>query len=477
MVDQRIISSTLTIQVWSSVVALGNGDGTFQALAITPIGSSPISAVDVLDLDGDGKRDVLLGGYLLVPSGRGAGTLAFMKGKGNGTLESAQTYVVAGGNTGFSHGIADFNGDGHLDVAVSTDVDNAVSVVLARGDGSFRAGRHAGVFGPAMSGVAVADFNKDGLLDVATAVNDANSSPTNVIAVSLGATAHAFSPSRTFPVGTNPSDVVSAEVNGDGNIDLLVANLGGNVSVLLGNGDGTFQAPIPYFASSQPIAIVAADLNHDGKIDFATLQKAANPTSIAVLINNGNGTFGGAVSAGNINGGYGLLVADFNGDGKPDLTTGFGVALGKGDGTFLTPSSISTSSNPSSVAVGDLNGDQKLDVLATDQSAGLITALGDGTGKFTVTSTPLPGALAVGVGDFNGDGIADAVVASSPSGSLHVILQVLPGLGGGSFGPAVLATGAATYRSAVVMDVDKDGKPDIVVSSDSGVDVFFNTSN
>jgi hypothetical protein len=166
----------------------------------------------------------------------------------------------------------------------------------------------------------------------------------------------------TYVAGTSPQSIAAADFNGDGKTDLAVADSNG-VSVLLGNGNGTFLPALSYTAGANPSSVVAGDFNGDGKTDVAFVNGGSN--SVSVLLGNGNGTFQPPVTylTGSSNYvAYFLTVADFNGDGKADLavgtSNGLSILLGNGDGTFQTAATYaSTLGGVLSIAVADFNGD------------------------------------------------------------------------------------------------------------------------
>src|SRR5207302_408575 len=182
-----------------------------------------------------------------------------------------------------------------------------------------------------------------------------------------------FQPAINYASGPNPQSVAVGDFNGDGNLDLAVANWGGTngtVSALLGNGDGTFQTAVNYAAGLNSISIAVSDFNGDGKLDLVVANSGS--TNISVLLGNGDGTFRPAVNYGAETAPYSVAVGDFNDDGKLDVAvanagsgyyqTGGNVSvlLGNGDGTFQPAINYSAGVGPYSVAVGDFNGDGKL---------------------------------------------------------------------------------------------------------------------
>jgi hypothetical protein len=233
--------------------------------------------------------------------------------------------------------------------------------------------------------VAVGDFNGDGKQDLV--VTDA---ATNGVSVLLGNGDGSFQAAQGFAAGYSPDFVAVADVNGDGKPDLVVADAGGyghsgGVSVLLGNGDGTFQAPRTFGAGLHPISVAVADFNGDGKPDLAVANLGGG---VSVLLGNGDGTFQAAQNFAAGSAPESVAVGDFNGDGKSDLvvannsSSNVSVLLGNGDGTFQAAQSFTTGSGPFSVAVGDFNGDGKLDLAVTNVGAGVSVLLGNGDGTF-----------------------------------------------------------------------------------------------
>ena len=285
--------------------------------------------------------------------------------------------------------------------------------------------------------------------------------------------------------GTNPQRVAVADMNGDGKRDALVTNAGTNtVALLLGNGSGgfTLQSPAaPIGAGTSPRAVAVADVNLDGRPDAVV----ANYTTgtLAVLLGNGSGGLAlqtPAPSTGGTNP-TSLVMADVNGDGKPDaLTTNsnggnLGVLLGNGSGgfTYQSSSPATGGSIPYAVAVADVNADGKLDALVGNYDNGTLgVLLGNGAGGFTLqATTPATGATgsvpySVAVADVNGDGKPDALVANYGTSTLGVLLG--NGSGGFTLQASSPSTGAGSRPSSVVVaDVNGDGKRDAVVANSS----------
>jgi autotransporter-associated beta strand protein len=439
----------------------GNGDGTFKAAQNFAVGGNP-SSLAVADVNADGQPDVLT-------ANRNTGTVSLLLGNGHGGFQAALNLTVGGNPSSLA--VADVNGDGHPDLITANYQSGNVNVLLGNGDGTFMPATNYFCDAHA-SAVAVADINGDGSPDLVVA-NEAMAGYVSVL-LNNSAAPFALKPAQTFPAGAPPTGIKTADVNGDGKPDLIVQNYLGfgsdAVSVLLGNGDGTFQAPITTKAYSYLASFAVADLNGDGKPDLVTSETYCcgySGGNFSVHLGNGNGTF---KSATNYYGGYSpLLVADFNGDGHPDLlATGVnpigsiqgGVYLGNGNGTFQGP--ISYSYGPA-VAVGDFNGDGKVDVVTSN---GVL--LGNGNGTFQKPIGPFLNGI-LGAGDFTGDGKLDLVSASG----------LLLGNGNGTFRSPISFPAGVYPSSVATADLNGDGSLDLVVGNvaDGTVDILLGNGN
>jgi ATP:corrinoid adenosyltransferase len=299
-------------------------------------------------------------------------------------------------------------------------------------------------------------------------------------------------------VDPSPLAVAVGDFTNDGNMDIVTANSGRTVSVLLGNGNGTFTAATgsPYPVGSVPRAVAVGDFTGDGNLDIVTANY--NDGTVSVLLGNGNGTFtaatGSPYSVG-LSNGYtqrtnAVAVGDFTGDGNLDIVTandgtGSGtvsVLLGNGKGAFTAATGSPYPVDPvvgslTAVAVGDFTGDGNLDIVTADfnydnnDGTGTVSVLlGNGKGAFTVaTGSPYPvggGPRGVAVGDFNHDGNLDIVTANFDDGTVSVLL----GNGKGAF---TAATGSpypvgGGPRGVAVGDFNHDGNLDIVTANGDG---------
>jgi hypothetical protein len=344
--------------------------------------------VAVADVNGDGRPDLAI-------TNPTSGNVGVLLGNGDGTFQTAVTYDSGGDAT--SVVLADVNGDGNPDMLVTHEGADSVGVLLGNGDGTFRTALTYGSGGSAPSGLAVADVNADGKPDllVANLCSGNGCLGNGSVGVLLGNGDGTFQTAITYPSnGYLTNWVVVADVNGDSKRDLLVANgygdsglSNGSVGVLLGNGDGTFQTAVTYTLAGQPISVAVADFNGDGKPDLAVASNGSD--NVSVLLGNGDGTFQSAVSYGAGANAVSVAVGDFNGDGQSDLAVAnsgannVSVLLGSGDGTFQTAVNYASGAYaPGSVVAVDLNGDGKPDLAVGNECSG--PCLGQDTGAVGV---------------------------------------------------------------------------------------------
>jgi FG-GAP-like repeat len=335
--------------------------------------------------------------------------------------------------------------------------------------------------GSSPAGVRVADFNADGRPDIVV-VNTAGANQ-NHVTVLLGEGGWRFSsPVSSATGGLGSAALTIGDFNGDGKPDVAVANnLSNDVSMLLGNGDGTFQAPLIHGVHRGPVALVTADFNRDGYLDLAVLNSFTG--DITLLLGMGDGSFrsGHQISVGSAP--TDLKVADFNGDGVLDLAVANGslgerqvlTLLGNGDGTFRTAGTTRVGNEPFSLSVGDFNHDGAPDlVVANLASSNVSVLLGKGDGAFqTATNYATTyGPVAVVHGGFSVGRNMGFAVCSHVYGQV----QVFAGDGSGAFQPPVTFPARGPCNSLAVGDLGSHGRIDIATANDNNVVVLVNTS-
>jgi hypothetical protein len=340
---------------------------------------------------------------------------------------------------------ARFTNSGNLDLAVADRGTDKISILLGNGDGTFTLQPALDAGGSMPWALAAGNFDGNGTIDLAVAnFNNANAS---TVSVFLGNGDGTFAPAVTYPVGVGPSSIATGDFNGDGVTDLAVGNQNGaTVSILIGDGLGAFSQPNPAYAvgTTDLANVVAGDFDGDGNLDLAITSPSDD--TVAVALGNGDGTFDAAVpySTGNSgdhpipvsavdlgNGNLDLLVGNLN----PQANT-VAILLGNGDGTFQPkvtyPANNGAFTGPVSMVTGDFDGGGKVDVAIANQLQNTITILlgnGDGTVQNPL-GFPTPGLSAadftagLAAGDFNGDGRPDFAVANLTLDSVSVLMHL-----------------------------------------------------
>ena len=355
---------------------------------------------------------------------------------------------------------ADFNGDGKIDLAVHNP-QQVINVALGNGDGTFQPPVIT-TYGTALDrfcgSLVTADFNLDGKPDLAVT----NWDQSGTVSILLGKGDGSFQWAGDIPMGQYPGNMLTADVNGDGIPDLVLQSFDSSLIVLLGNGDGTFRSvstPIAQpFSSLGGVIQLLADFNGDGIPDLLMYLVTTTDTRLCVLLGNGDGTFT-LLNFFAVPGFQSVRADDFNSDGKVDLAVGgstnpganfVAIFLGNGDGTFTQAGQTTISALANIDTTGDFNGDGKIDVLYSDPEYGVTVLYGNGDGTLRAMPNFDPNSILQGitptvVADFNGDGRADV---AGPGGVL--LGNLLPDLFLQVTPPAALARGqSANYTIGV----------------------------
>ncbi len=496
----------------------GHGDGTFGT-RVDYAGPSSVHSPLVGDIDRDGRNDVVAVG------GGTSGVVCVWKANGTGGLGARREYAV--GAMPQWAALADFNRDGYFDVAVAERTPNTVSVLPGQADGTLGT-RTSFATGSYPLAVAARDLNNDGKADLA--VTNYNSGSVSVL---LGDGAGGFATHVDYASGSGAFYLAVADLDGDGRQDLAVTNWSsGTLAVLPGFGNGAFGTHTDLSPGFSPRTIATTDLNGDGRVDVTLVNSTAS--SIALLFAKGAGGFvtgvdyeavgstasdlvvadfdgdgradvaeatmgasnpvvfvqhattdGGFESvdgSGPTNipsSGHGLVAADFDADGWPDIAASCGdsskvvVLINNHGAGFLVRGPFAVGNQPRQVVAGDFNGDGRLDIATACLGLGGVSViLNTGAGTFGAHVDYVTGGspTRVAAGDVNGDGRLDLVVPTTA-------VSVLLGTGTGTFGSPTAFSSAHAPRYVALQDLNGDARPEILLTCGSLTDTLSIMAN
>jgi hypothetical protein len=494
------------------------GDGNFTRTAYPAIPTSGLTGLALGDLDQDGRTDIVL-------STGGPNGLYWLRNASNGAL-NPNVAIAAQLSSWVS--VADVTNDGILDLITSNSLSTSLGVVAGLGNGTF-ATEVTSSSTAMLQQSAVGDLNGDGRLDVVALSQDNN---VNVF-INNGAPAGTFTQQQAYQINHTLQDIELGDINGDGHPDVVLSeNDAQAVAVMLGQGQGTFAAPVATLSGTYPSRLLPVDFNHDGRLEVlslsggdstlavldsvcpqscgswlssrvpvlnaAALQVAAGDFNrdgrLDVLVNTGNslvvslqqqpGVYSAAISSAVAGLTGPLAVADFNADGKLDVlaagSTSVSLSLGQGNGTFAAPTLTSSGGMLTDLVAGDVNADGRLDgVGVSAASSSVVVLLGTGINgsafaaaqSFSVTPAGQP--CSVALGDVNRDGRRDIVTALCDANRLMVFLGQSPN----TFAAGVALGSSAPNNGVALSDFNHDGQLDVLATNPNSVDILVNNGN
>jgi Ca2+-binding RTX toxin-like protein len=318
----------------------------------------------------------------------------------------------------------DVNKDGNLDALITNYYGHSISVLLGDGKGGFAPQQQFNV-GSLPDGIVLGDVNRDGNLDVLTANEGGN------VSLLLGNGRGGFAPQKNFATH-DPVGLTLADVNNDNLLDILASDFrGAKVTLFLNKGQGEFSAPQNFAAGYLSYNIVTGDVNGDGQLDVLTANFTAN-AKVSLLLGDGHGSFSAqqtiAVGADNP---YGIALTDVNADGKLDIVTAnsgsdnVSLLLGDGLGHFDIPRTFAVGDYPQGISLGDVNGDSNIDIVTANADGNVSLLLGRGQGDFAAQQTFAVDDSEDGIalGDFNSDGKLDVITANPYKNAISVLLN------------------------------------------------------
>ncbi len=475
--DGLVDVAALSRNAGTVAVLLNQGGGTFGAAA--DVAASEFTRPFALlaeDFDADGTLDLAVGS---------ASRVAVFRGEGDGSFAPAIFFGFVG--TASSLSAEDVDSDGIIDLALGFAREGQLTVIRGQSaDGSYRASVESQGSIPSSSGSVVDDFDGDGDGDVALLVSNSVVVVWNVETPARSLTVIA----EEYPAGGEPHTTAIADLDGDGDLDLISGNnrRANGLSILMNRGNGSFDPPVIYPTEVRPFAVAAADLDGDGDIDLAALDESGSTASaqsgVEIQINNGSGLFERGTTAFVRGGSFQLATGDLDGDGAVEIVSSNRAAntvtilKNSGAGVFDSQDEITVGSGPHSSAIADYDSDGDLDIaVANTGSAEVIVLMNDAAGGFPQRGVfPLIGSpLWIAANDLDRDGHIDLVTANESAQSISILWNSGSRQTDTLFGsPSDLSLDGAPH-SLVTGDTDGDGRAEVVTSNpgNNNVTVVF----
>ena len=488
---------------------------SFAAKVDFSTGTNPWG-VAIGDLDGDGKPDLAVTNF-------GGNTVSvFRNTSTSGTIDASSFAAKVDFSTGTNPviiAIGDLDGDGKPDLAVTNYSSNAISVFLNTNtsgtiDASSFAARMAFSTGSNPYSVAIGDLDGDGKPDLA--VTNSGSNTVSVFrntSTSGTIDASSFAAKVDFSTGSFPLGVAIGDLDGDGKLDLAVANYTGNTVSVFRNTStsgtinaSSFASKVDFSTGTNPWGVAIGDLDGDSKPDLAVTNYGSNTVSVFRNTST-SGTINASSFAARVNfstgiNPYNVAIGDLDGDGKPDLAvTNYGsntVSVFRNTSTsgtidassFAAKVDFSTGNSPYSIAIGDLDGDGKPDLALTNSGSNTVSVLRNTSTSGTIDASSFAskvdfstgvGPFGVAIGDLNGDGKPDLAVANFTGNTISVFRNTSTSgtIDASSFASKVDFSAGTSPVIIAIGDLDGDGKPDLAVTNYFGntVSVLRNTSD